>query len=255
MQLEPVRVEGLKAACVRRLEERILSGELRVGERLPPERKLAAMLGVSRPVVHAALVELAARGLVTLEPRRGAFVNDFRTHGSIALLNSLLRYSEGRLEAELLHDMNAIRLLIERESAALAATHRTPADLATLNDLYQSECDLPPGDIDARIELDFQFHLAVALASGNRMLPLILNSFKAVYTNLTGRFFRHYTGEGAQQDVLDTHRRLLSHLEESDPEGASRVMEAMLRHGAEMLFAIQTRMDPDHPPHPVESDR
>lgn len=74
--MEPIQVQSLKAACVQRLEELILSGEWQIGMRLPSERDLAAHLNISRPVLHETLVDLAAKGLVTIEPRRGVFIND-----------------------------------------------------------------------------------------------------------------------------------------------------------------------------------
>ena len=62
LPLKPLHVDSLKEACVKRLEELILSGELKVGVRLPSERDFAASLGVSRPVLHEALVDLSAKG-------------------------------------------------------------------------------------------------------------------------------------------------------------------------------------------------
>ena len=82
--MEPLQVPSLKDACIAKLEELILSGELQIGERLPAERKLADSLAVSRPVVHQAIVDLAAKGLVEIVPRKGVFVSDYRTTGSCA---------------------------------------------------------------------------------------------------------------------------------------------------------------------------
>lgn len=89
LSIEPLQVNSLTGACITRLEELVLSGELRAGERLPAERDLAARLGVSRPVLHEALLDLSAKGLVTILPRRGVVVNDYRKSGSTAILSSL----------------------------------------------------------------------------------------------------------------------------------------------------------------------
>ena len=77
--LDPLRVQSLKEACILRLESMILSGELKIGARLPSERDLAARLEISRPVLHEALVDLALKGLVRIVPRHGVFINDYRT--------------------------------------------------------------------------------------------------------------------------------------------------------------------------------
>ena len=81
---EPLRTDSLKDVFVLRFEELILSGKIKVGQKLPSERELALQLCVSRPVVHEGLVELASRGLVSLKPRIGATVNDYRKEGSIS---------------------------------------------------------------------------------------------------------------------------------------------------------------------------
>ena len=69
--LKPIRTESLKELFIRRFEELILSGKFPIGQKLPSERELALQLNVSRPVVHEGLVDLAAKGLVTMIPRVG----------------------------------------------------------------------------------------------------------------------------------------------------------------------------------------
>ncbi len=88
----PIKAESLKDIFVSRFEELILSGKLSIGEKLPSERELALQLSVSRPVVHEGLVELASKGLITLKPRVGATVNDYRKEGSPDILFSLFEY-------------------------------------------------------------------------------------------------------------------------------------------------------------------
>ena len=94
--LTPIEAPSLKDVFIERFESLILSGQLQIGQKLPSERELVLRLGVSRPVVHKGLVDLEAKGLVTLIPRVGAVVNDYRREGSLALLNSLVTYQKGR---------------------------------------------------------------------------------------------------------------------------------------------------------------
>ncbi|MBW2258334.1 MAG: FadR family transcriptional regulator, partial [Deltaproteobacteria bacterium] len=95
--LEPLRATRLTDLFIERFEELILSGRLSIGQKLPSERELARQLAVSRPVVHDGLVELSARGLVTIQPRVGTVVNDYRREGSLALLTSLMRHADAAL--------------------------------------------------------------------------------------------------------------------------------------------------------------
>lgn len=233
--LEPLAVPSLKEACIRSLEGLILSGALQIGARLPSERTLAAQLGVSRPVLHQAIVDLAVKGLVEIAPRRGVFVNDFRTQGSCALLSSLLTYREGELAPDLRDSLIAMRLLVETETARLAAHHATPEQLAELRRLLHAESTCDTTDSEALVALDFAFHHQVALASGNLMYPLMLNSIRGVYTNLTSKFFAHHRGSSVIEDVLAFHQRLVAAIEARESETARAVMGEMLEHGSAHL--------------------
>jgi DNA-binding FadR family transcriptional regulator len=187
--LQPLRPASLKDALVERLEELILSGHVSIGDKLPSERVLALQLGVSRPVVHEGLVELAARGLVTLKPRVGAQVNDYRRQGSLALLNSLISYRQGALDPALLEGLLSLRRLLESETARLAARNRTRDDLHELEQVLAREQKVDPRNIDALVDVDFDFHHRVALASGNPIYPMFINSFELAAKNLAAQFF------------------------------------------------------------------
>ncbi|MBP1711539.1 MAG: GntR domain protein, partial [Deltaproteobacteria bacterium] len=137
--IEPLRTDSLKDVFVLRFEELILSGKIKIGQKLPSERELALQLGVSRPVVHEGLVELASRGLVSLKPRIGATVNDYRKEGSISLLASLIQYQKGKLEPELLESLLQLRMLLEPAYARLAAQNRTEEQARELYEIIKKE--------------------------------------------------------------------------------------------------------------------
>lgn len=231
----PLKVQSLKEACVARLEQLILSGELQIGERLPSERDFAAQIGVSRPLLHEALVDLDAKGLVKIEPRRGAFVCDYRRSGSLALLSSLLAYHEGQLDPAFLQSMLDMRLMLETETANLAALNRTAEQMSELRALLAQEQTAAGGNPEKLTSLDFSFHLAIAIASGNLVYPLIINSFQGVYTSLTGDFFRKYGGTPVVETVHQFHARLVEAFETQDAENARSIMVEMLTHGEQYL--------------------
>lgn len=235
--LQPVKIESLKQACATRLEKLIISGQLPVGEKLPPERELAQQLGVSRPVAHEALVELAAKGLVTLVPRVGTIINDYRKEGSIALLTSLLEYQEGELAPQLLDGLLAMRRLFEMETARLAAIFRTVAQVDEVRNVIQAETQTAPSDIDRLTALDFEFHHLIALASGNQTYPLLINSFKPVYTNISGRFFGN---PAVVPEMIGFQRRLIDAIDQQDDRLAAEVMGQLLSHGEEQLRAAMS---------------
>lgn len=230
--LEPLKTDSLKDALVTRFEELILSGHFKIGQRLPAERELALQLGVSRPVVHEGLVELAARGLVTLTPRVGTVVNDYRREGSLTLLSSLVQYHKGRLEPRLLESMLQLRLMIEPEFARLAAENRTDDHIGAFHQILAAEESTPVRHVRKITDLDFEFHLLIAVASGNTVYPLLLNSFRPVYTNLSGQFFKDAQ---VMETVHRYHRNMVRALEQKNARKAVSTMKAILNHGEKYL--------------------
>lgn len=231
LSLEPLAVHSLKEACISRLEGLILSGDWQPGERLPSERDLAGKLNISRPVLHEALVDLAAKGLVSIQPRRGVLVNDFRKTGSCAILSSLLTYHQGEFDPRFVKSLFEMRLLVETECARLAAVHATPEQLDILRQLIENQPIDENFDTEVLIEQDFEFHLQVAIASGNLMYPLVINSFKNVYIHFTGEFFNACRATPHLAEVFVYHRRLVQAIAARQPEEAVAVMVEMLAHG------------------------
>ncbi len=229
--IEPIQVQSLKEACVARLEQMILSGELKIGERLPSERDFASHLNVSRPVLHQALVDLEAKGLVQIIPRRGVFISDYRRDGSLALLSSLLSYHNGELAPDFGQSMLDMRMLLETETARLASQNRTDQHLVEFQTILEQELEAADSDPQTLTDLDFAFHLATAIASGNLVYPLIINSFKGVYTSLTGEFFRKYVSTKVVQEVHQYHRKLVDAFTKQEPDSAVQTMIEMLKHG------------------------
>ena len=228
----------MKITCIRKIEGLILSGDLAPGERLPSERDLAVRLGVSRPVLHQAIVALDAKGLVRIEPRHGVFVCDFKRDGSMALLMTLMQHDDGVYQPQLLASLIQARLHIETETARLAAMHRTEADLIEFRSLLKERQNLSPSNIPALVEYDFNIHQLIAAASGNLMYALILNSLKQVHTNLAGAFYRVFAKGQVAEELVAFHQTLYQAIAEQNAEHAAQIMAAMLRHGETHLLEI-----------------
>jgi GntR family transcriptional regulator, transcriptional repressor for pyruvate dehydrogenase complex len=232
---EPLKTLSLKESCIQKLEELILSGQLKAGERLPSERDLAVRLNISRPVLHEALVDLAAKGLVKIVPRRGVVVNDYRKEGSCAILSSLLLYHQGQFAPELTQSLFAMRCLLEMETARLAATAASGEQIARLEAVLEKEKQVGLDDSQLLTELDFEFHLLVSIASGNLVYPLIINSFKNIYTHFTRQFFQCCNQAAVIGQVFDYHRQLVEVIKQRQPERAAEIMSDTLSHGEKRL--------------------
>ncbi|WP_406040929.1 FadR family transcriptional regulator [Micromonospora sp. NBC_00898] len=151
------------------IEEQIQAGRLTVGDRLPPERELAALLGVSRAAVREALRVLEAQGVlrrpqVGTGPESGNIIAGMPSTGLTRLLRVHVALSNFPLE-----DVVEARITMERGSARLAAAHATPEHLARMRELLDRMDDpsLPREEFN---DLDTEFHVVMAEAAGNRLI-------------------------------------------------------------------------------------
>lgn len=230
--LAPLRSVSLRDVFVQRFEQLILSGTLPVGHQFPPERALAQQLGVSRPVVHDGLVDLAARGLVTTRPRVGTVVNDFRREGSLALLTSLL----GQGDPLLIRSLLDVRMLMESETARLAAIERTDADLEGLRAVLRQEEEFASLSIEEVVAVDFEFHHRVALASGNAVYAMFVKSLEPAHAGLASHFF---AAIGDAAPVFAGHRELFKAIKNQEPDLARQLMQELLDHGEQVVLRLR----------------
>ena len=97
MAFDKITVPSVREAFVQAIEDKILSGELKVGERLPSARQLCSDMGVSLTVVNAGMSELASKGFVEIRPRHGSFVADYRMQGTTETMVAMMRFNGGDL--------------------------------------------------------------------------------------------------------------------------------------------------------------
>jgi len=229
---EPIKKESLKDVFVSKFEQLILSGKISTGEKLPSERELVNQLKVSRSVVHAGLLDLAAKELITINQNNGAIVNDFKKEGSLSILLPLVNYHGLKLHANTQKDLLAVRLLFETEAARLSASNRTEQHLEKLADFISKEekiNNLIPKEI---AKLDFKFHYTIMEASGNFFFPLLINSFKPIYLHLVEMF---YSDTSVYETVLNYHKKLYNAIKNKNETDCKNIIESLLKHGAEHL--------------------
>ena len=225
----------------------ISSGELRPGDRLPPETELARSLGVSRPTVREALKALEALNLLesSTGPTGGTFV---RTFSGVAdslkdSITLLLDVDELSLE-----ELWAAREAIETRAVGLAAVRRTERDLATMwgtieSDEYREFDDYFP---------DITFHRAIADASGNRLLSLFMLSIHLTLRTLAERYVLPSKSKQVSQDQ---HRLVYEAILDHDENLARARMEEHLRMAYEVYRYAMPKSAEDRPadrPHPMD---
>jgi GntR family transcriptional repressor for pyruvate dehydrogenase complex len=178
MPLQPVNRRSVPEEVFEQIAADVLSGEMRPGEVLPSERRLAELLGVSRPTVREALKKLSAAGLVEVRQGDGTTVRDFRRHAGLDLLPRLL-FRGGELDTSVAHSLLEARLRIGPKAAELAAERHEPELVQALEDSLRTlEREDDPVEWQ-RQALTFWDH--VLDGAGSIVYRLMFNEFRAAY--------------------------------------------------------------------------
>lgn len=178
---KPAKQNRIYQDVVEQIQEAILEGELKVGEQLPPERKLIEMFGVSRGTLREALRVLQQKGMIDIKTgvSGGSVVKGVTSESFSENLALLIRYKKVSLK-----DLAEFREGLEGTVAGLAAERATNGDLTVLKNLYDQTVaafDAGREQWDTAIRCDEQIHLALARIAGN---PLFIAVLETVYQNI-----------------------------------------------------------------------
>ena len=173
---DPVRTRRTFEEAAEQIAEKVRAGELRAGDKLPAERTLAAQMEISRPTLREAVKVLVDAGL--LEVRRGPGGGMFVTSDVVPV--ELVRQRSTMRLGEVSSVLEA-RRLIEPRVAQLAAVRATDNDFAALERSIEAMREIcargyTAEDEDRFLQLDVQFHLALARAAGNPTVETLMRT-------------------------------------------------------------------------------
>jgi len=211
-------VNGAEPAYERlaaRLRERIASGELREGERLPPESRLAEQAGVSRSTVREALRKLEEAGLIYRASPRIMVVSG---HSPDRPVFHHLRH-ELRRRNVTFHHLHEALVTLEPELARLAAERAQADDVRLLYDLVaEQERNLERFREWSR--LDEEFHLTIAEMTGN---PALIIARMPITQLLLPTLHSFMDSSAMTEAATQYHRRIVGEIEAGDPDTAAAV--------------------------------
>jgi GntR family transcriptional repressor for pyruvate dehydrogenase complex len=211
-----------------RIEEQILTGELRVGDRLPPERDLAALLGVSRSAVREAIRALQAQGVLHSMVGNGPESGTIVSGSSGEALTRLLRLHVGLANFPI-HDIVEARVMLERWSVKLAAANASAAELTRLCDLLAAMED-PAVQLAAFNDYDTAFHVAVAEAGGSRLVADLTSAVRgSLRYSLLAAFEESLDWTTVVEGLRVEHRAIYDRIAAGDAIGAADLVEAHVR--------------------------
>lgn len=224
-----LKVPSLKEICTQEILNKILSGELKPGDRLPSERELAELMGVSRSSVNHSIMELEAMGFLVITPRRGTIVRDYRKEPTPSSLAAVMNYSNVEMEKSLFSDLMDTRLLIEVESAKLACSNIYDSTFEKMKKLVDELAKKP----EDPTELIYRFHYLLTLASGNSIYSMIYRGFESVLCTMIRQ---HYCLRNEDvEEAARLHQDLLDAIERKDEALAMEKVKKILIQGIIVL--------------------
>jgi DNA-binding GntR family transcriptional regulator len=215
-QAPPVENLTLSQRVYDHLRSEILEGSLEPGVELA-EVALSEHLGVSRGPVREAISRLAAEGLVTVRPRRGAVVREL---------------SKGEFL-----ELYEVREALEMQAVLLAVPRLRPDDFAALQDLHDAMNEYAVhGDVEPFFEANVEFHKRLIDASGNT----VLQEFYRQLQGQLGRYrLRSLTLRGNMQRSVAEHAAILRAAKRGEAERAARLMGDHIRVPQRRLKALE----------------
>jgi GntR family transcriptional repressor for pyruvate dehydrogenase complex len=232
MKFEPIKPKKVSTQIADQIRSSILNGDFTPGDKLPPERELAEMFGVSRPSVREALNILASSGLVESYQGGGTVVKSLVEPAAGNPLAEMIR-----IEGDRALDVIEVRKGMEAWTAWYAAQRALPEDIAKLEriieDMRHNLDGLKPSE-----NLDANFHTVIARATRNvvwlHMMQSIFDAMKEFQKNVWRAV---YLTEDDHRMLFDHHRAIFEAIRNRDSE---RAREAMLIH---LTFAEERSND------------
>ena len=242
----PLRSERLSDRLATLLGERIDSGDLVPGERLPTEQALAQAHGVSRTVVREAVHQLKSRGMLRSRQGLGVFVAATPPHRALAFDAGI----PGSMEAVV--QVREVRRALEGEIAALAAERATRGHLAALR-VALRDIDRTVAAGGDGVAEDMAFHRAIAHATGNPQFGRLME-FLEQYLREAVRVTR--ANEARRADFMEAvraeHRAIVDAIVAHDPKAARRRALEHMTRGERRLEAAGVVPPPRRDPHTKE---
>lgn len=220
-----IKFENPVDKIIRQIKQLVSGGHLKPGDRLPPERKLAEKIGVSRSHIREAIRKLEFYGIVKTLPQSGTFVSSIGIVALEGLMTDVLK-----LEQSDFASLVETRVILEVEAARLAAERRTDQDLKAIQEAMHAFEQTVKSNTTGVTE-DLSFHFKIAEASHNTVLKSLM---KVIIPDIVSSFTKlKVCSQEARTKALKEHQKILQHIIDQNPLEAS---EAMKNHLEDVLI-------------------
>lgn len=225
----PIKSAKVYEQVIEQIKSMIISGKLRKGDKLPSERELVEQLKVSRTSIREALRALEIVGLIQCKQGEGNFIRDNFENSLFEPLSLVFI-----LEKSNKKDIIEVRRIIEEEAAALAAQRITKEQIEDLENIIEEIKKIK--DEKILVNLDKNFHYAIAQACGNFILLNIINSCSSLIDSLIkdARYEIMSNGEN-KKELIQQHEKICQALKNKNPGLASKLMREHLEYSSKFL--------------------
>ena len=219
MMFTPVKSTKVYEQVIEQIKYMITSGELKKGEKLPPERELVEKFQVSRTSVREALRALQIIGLIESRQGGGNYIKDSFDDNLIEPLSMMFVLQNSR-NSEILE----LRRVLEVETARLAAKNISDEELTRLKEIIDRMKDLP--DEKENVVLDKELHYVIAKASGNNLIMSILTAVSSLMDSFIKEAREAIINKDENKSVLlEHHENMYIALKNHDEKEAGKVMK------------------------------
>ena len=221
MAFTEIQTKSLKTLFMERITTMIISEELKIGEKLPPERDIAQKMNISRSVVNDGLNELAKMGFLKIIPRQGTFVADFKSHPTIDIMVALMDI--GNVSNDYIRSTLELRNMFMRYALEKATPVLSKSDIKILEDICTkfNYCT----DIKTASHIAYEFDLQLMEFSGNLLIPMFFKSFEKPNIYLLEKYIRLLGIENYNQRNIT----LLEYIAQKKVKEAIEFMESSIQ--------------------------
>ncbi|MCI8583443.1 MAG: FadR family transcriptional regulator [Dorea sp.] len=177
MKFKKINTLSIKDMFLAQIEEMILSGELKPGDKLPTEREIADAMSISKTIVHEGIRELARMGFLDVISRQGVYVADYASTGNLDTLLAIIRFRGGMPDKKMISSLLDMRIYLECPAIELLAASHTAEDIQKLTQLEETMLQAMDKDIKTFAEILFLYRRTLVVLSGNCISPLVMNAF------------------------------------------------------------------------------
>ena len=235
--LEKLQRVKLSEEILFRLKEMIKTGQFGYGDKLPVEKRMAEIFGVSRTTVREALAVLEAEGWVTTRRGGGTFVKRIRAQEPVEPLTVLLGANEtGILE------LMELRRIFEGEVALLAASRATAADIAALRQALKDMTN----DVAQNKETaasDYTFHYCIAKAAKNQIIMSVMGSLNDLYQQVVQTSRWHSAKPDDYECIVAEHEAITRAIEKRQGTKARKLMNIHLENSYRTIEEVLLKND------------